>query len=159
MAYEDDIEIDETALDVEWIEQPRLMAKYCQMKASAQKDLDYAKEHLDVVRARVDKMIRDDPDAFGLAKVTEGTVSAAILMHDDYRKANDEYIGAKYDYNIAEGVVRAFDQRKSALENLVRLHGQSYFAGPSVPRNLSEARSNRDADIQRRVKIRKRGAA
>ena len=48
-----------------------------------------------------------------------------------------EVIDARYEFNTAKGAVRAVDQRKESLENLVRLHGQHYFAGPKIPRDLS----------------------
>jgi hypothetical protein len=40
--------------------------------------------------------------------------------------------------------------RKAALENLVQLHGQNYFAGPKVPRNLSKERDEKE-ERQKRV--------
>jgi hypothetical protein len=36
------------------------------------------------------------------------------------------------------------------LENLVQLHGQNYFAGPKVPRNLSKERDEKE-ERQKRV--------
>ena len=43
---------------------------------------------------------------------------------------------AQYELEVMGAAVRALDQKKSALENLVRLQGQNYFAGPSVPRTI-----------------------
>jgi len=34
-------------------------------------------------------------------------------------------------------------QRKDALENLVRLHGQQYFAGPKMPRDVQWERQQK----------------
>ena len=63
----------------------------------------------------------------------EKSIEAAVTTAPDYQMANQEYIERKYEHDIATGVVRAFDHRKAALENLVRLHANQYFAGPSVP--------------------------
>jgi hypothetical protein len=41
---------------------------------------------------------------------------------------------------VASTVVRAIDQKKTALENLVKLLGASYFAGPKAPRDLTQER-------------------
>ena len=40
----------------------------------------------------------------------------------------------------------AIDQKKSALENLVKLHGQMYFAGPSIPRDLDKEWEKREKE-------------
>jgi hypothetical protein len=34
--------------------------------------------------------------------------------------------------------VAALDHRKKALENLVYLHGQSYFSAPTAPRGMKD---------------------
>ena len=159
MTYSDDINIDEESLDVEWLGHARLMMKYCRKAAEAHREMDLAKERLDLARATLDQAIRTDPKAYGVTaeKVTEASINAAILMHADYQAASTAYIDAKFENNVAADAVRAFDHRKSALENLVRLHGQQYFAGPSVPRNLHEERQMRDKAVQSKVQMR-RGA-
>jgi len=48
-----------------------------------------------------------------------------------------DYLEAKHKAKIVNGTTRAVDHRKSMIERLTQLHGQSYFAGPSVPHDLS----------------------
>lgn len=138
MDYKDDITIDETALDVEWLDQPSKMVKYGQAAAQAKMEAELVKERLDVLKAQLDRDIRAGPEAFGIAKITESAVTATITTHPDYQAATQELIAAQYELAMAQVAVRAIDARRSALENLVRLHGQQYFAGPSVPRDLSK---------------------
>lgn len=137
MNYEKDIRIDETALDVEWLQQPRLMMQYAQYAVEARMKLDQSKESLDIVRAQLDKEVRTDPKSFGIEKITEAVVDNTIIIQDVYKQANEELRQAKYEADMAQNAVRAVEQRKDALENLVKLHGQQYFAGPKVPRDLS----------------------
>lgn len=134
--YEKEIGIDPDALDVEWLNQPSLFLKYSEACAEARKKLDQAKERLDVVKADLDHRVREDPSVFGVQKVTEAAVSSAVTVHREYRESYKKYIDAKYEFDILSRAVQAFEQRKSALENLVRLHGQGYFAGPKEPREL-----------------------
>ena len=50
-------------------------------------------------------------------------------------------------------LLKAFEQRKDALENLVRLHGQQYFAGPKIPRDLPsemEKRTNKNKEVNKK---------
>jgi hypothetical protein len=161
MNYEEDIKIDETALDVEWLEQPRLMMRYAKHSANMRMQTDFAKERLDVVKAELDREIRLNPEAFDIAKITEATVLAAIISHEKYAQANRAFLEARYESDIANAAVRAIDARKDALENLVRLHGQQYFAGPKMPRDLSfevrqaEATRSSNSAVKSRM-IRKR---
>ena len=154
-SYESDVEIDEGALDVEWLDHPSRMYRYCVSAADAQMRSDLAKERQEIVKAEVEQSVRSDPASHGIEvrttkdgarqPPTEGAINAAVLLHDGYQEATRAYIHAKFENAVAQGAVRAFDARRSALENLVRLHGQSYFAGPSVPHDLSDMRGQREA--------------
>ena len=135
--YDDEVLIDEMALDVEWLEQSALMRKYTRIEAEAKRDMNSAKEYQDFIKATLDRDIRKDPDKFGAIKVTEPVVTSTILLQLKYQAAAKATNDTRYAYDIASGVVKAFEQRKTALENLVKLLGQSYFAGPVTPRDLS----------------------
>lgn len=138
--YSDDITIDETALDLEWLEQPRLVMKYGKISANAEREYDKTKVALDMVRAELDRKIRTKPDKYGIEKITESVIMNTITGCDEYQQAFEEFLDAKYEYNASRTALTAVIQRKDALENLVRLHGQQYFAGPRIPRNISEER-------------------
>jgi hypothetical protein len=142
--YEKDIRIDPEALDVEWLNQPHLFLTYARNSANMRKSLDEAKQSLDIAKAEADKKIRTNPEKYGLEKITESVVANAILIENGYKAAFQEYLDAKYEADMASAAVQAMEQKKSALENLVRLYGQSYFAGPKVPRNLTEELERND---------------
>jgi hypothetical protein len=152
MNYEDDISIDESALDIEWLRQPELTMKYGLEAAQKRKDMDLAKERLDFIRSKLDKEIRENPESRGLVKVTEAAIQNAILLQPEYQSASSDYISAKYEYEIVMVAVKALEAKKAALENLVRLHGQLYFAGPKVPRDLEqEWKKRKDKEISFRI--------
>ena len=140
MDYEKDIEIDESAIDLGCFEQPRLMLRITRLEAELEKAEDEAKEKRDLVKAEIDKEIRSNPEKFGIEKVTEASVTSAILSDARYKRASTEYINAKFEAKCGTGAVKSFEHRKSMLETLTKLHGQSYFAGPAVPHNLTELR-------------------
>lgn len=146
--YDRDVNIDESALDVECLAQPRLMLKYGQASARASKAADLAKEALEVVKAELDEGMRKDPDKYGLAKVTDAVVAQAILKHERYIEANHDFIQAKYEASMARVGSTAIDARKDSLEYLIKLHGQQYFAGPSVPRDLGREWTKRQQQLK-----------
>lgn len=138
MDYAKEIVIDDQALDIEWLEQPSKMLKATAYQAQCREDMDIATQELDVVKAELDKDIRTNPENYDIVKITEAVVTNAIMTQPEYEEAHLLLLKAKYEHEVAKGVVTAFSQRKDALENLVRLHGQNYFAGPRIPRNLRE---------------------
>jgi len=138
MNYEQDMTIDVDALDVEWAGQARLMMQYAKHAAKIRLEVERKKEELDIVRAGLDKDIRIDPERFSIFKLTESVVSSTIITQREYMEVNEEFLLLQYESNMAQGAVRALEGKKTALENLVKLHGQQYFAGPSVPRDLSK---------------------
>ena len=156
--YEQDTTIDPDALDTEWLEQPRLMMRYSKFLANARRELEQAKERLDIVRAELDKEIRTDPEKFGIVKVTEGAINSTILTDTRFQNGQKELNDAQYEVNMAQGAVRAVEGKKDALENLVRLHGQQYFAGPRVPRDLSKEweQKQQQESANKKVKIKRR---
>jgi len=161
MNYEHDMTIDVDALDVEWAGQARLMMQYAKHAAKTRLEVERKKEELDIVRAGLDMKIRVDPEKYGIVKLTESVVSSTIITQKEYMVANEEYQLLQYESNMAQGAVRALEGKKTALENLVKLHGQQYFAGPSVPRDLSkeweqhERQKNVDAGVGSKMKRRK----
>lgn len=138
MNYEKDVSIDENALDIEWLEQPSLVLKYSQWSAKCKLEVDRASEKLNIVKAELDQKIREDPEKYDVGKVTENAITNAIISHKRYQEAKADYLDKKYEAEMAQAAVWALNDKKAALENLVRLNGQNYFAGPSVPRDLSK---------------------
>jgi hypothetical protein len=156
--YERDIHIDSEALDIEWLEQSSLMMKYSQNVAQLQKEVDEAKESIELIKAELDKKIRSKPEKYGIVKITDTQVASTILMQQSYQIASTAYIDAKFELNTAKGAVDAFEHRKNSLENLVKLHGQQYFAGPKIPRDLTKEwqKKQDQREYDKKVKI-KRG--
>ena len=155
MEYEKDIQIDCDALDVEWLDQPGLMMKYTRHAAETRTKADNAKEALDLIKAGLDKKIRLNPERFDITKITESVILNSIIIHPEYAIANNVYIQARYESEVARGAVAAIEQRKTALENLVKLHGQQYFAGPKVPRDLSWEREEKQKQSDKRIKMKR----
>ncbi len=157
--YQRDLHIDESALDVEWLSQASLMMRYSKELASAERDMTRMKEKQSVVRAELDRDIRLNPDKFGIdSKVTEAVIMSTILLNQKYKDVSGDLIDAQYEFAMTKGAVQAVQQRKDALQDLVRLHGQKYFAGPNIPRDLpfEVKQDNERKSVNKIVKIRRR---
>ena len=93
-------------------------------------ELEEQKAELDVVKAEIDKLIRDNPTPFDIVKTTETLITNTIIQQNDYQKQQAQVRTAKHNVDILQAAVSALDHRKSALENAVKLHGQNYFSKP-----------------------------
>ena len=156
--YLDDMYIDESALDVEWLNQPPLALKYGAYFSVAKRDLAKAEEKIKIVRSELVKNATEDPDKHlgqGI-KPTSPIVEAFYRNHEKHKKAKKKVIRLQYECDIAEIAKNEMSfTRKATLENLVILHGQQYFAGPQVPRNLTKKWAEKKEDTARHERISK----
>lgn len=156
--YQKDTHIDDTALDIEWLDQAELMRKYTFLESKMKYEVDLLTEELSILRAELDRDIREDPEAFGITKLTEGAISNTIILQDEYKEKQKELIEARHEHNNAKGAVESMQHKKYALQGLVELFGKNYFAGPSVPRNLNYevAQKMKRIESNKVVKIKRR---
>ena len=138
--YEEDLKINESQLDVEWLEQPVKFMQYSTLSAEANAALRQAEEKIKTVRSELSLYVMaNGQELIGKAKPTAGDVEAYYRTHADYLEAKKQQADLAFEAEMLANAVYAMHQRKTALENLTRLHGQNYFAGPSEPRELGEA--------------------
>ena len=149
-----DFGIDENALDLEWRKHPKLYYKYACMAADARKEWEEAKNNLKVVEAEVSLDVRKNPGAYGLDKVTEGTISATVTIDTRVIESQKTVTEARHEMDIMDAAVAAMDSRKKALEKSVDLHLANYFSEPRV--KSEEAGKYLEEEGERRV-LRKRG--
>jgi hypothetical protein len=139
MNYEDDIRIDETALDVEWLEQASLAMKYGRHYAECRRRLTLAEEKIKVLRSELIQEANDDPvKRCNKEKPNAADIEAYYRNDKRHKAAKAEWVEAQFELDIAEVAKNEISfTRKAALEALVTLHGQQWFAGPKMPRDLS----------------------
>lgn len=117
-----EIAIDPLALDEEWLHHPNNTYKFGIM-------LQDAKRELSIIAHRIDLDIRNNPDNYNIAKITETVIQRTTIIQDEYIEIT-EYI------DILSSAVKAFDTKKLALQDLVKLYSTQYFAGPEEPKKL-----------------------
>lgn len=122
--------IDPNELDREWVRQPGLYHKYATDLADARREFEQAKTQLEIAAADVDSVIRSKPEKFGIEKVTEAAVKAAVLASREYKAATDAVHNARHAVDVLQAAVTTLDHRKKALENLVDLRLANYFSEP-----------------------------
>ncbi len=149
MNYEIDVEIDGSALDLECLKQASLASKYRNHWVTCSKKLLKAEEYVKLVRSELTMELMEDPTECLKAgvKPTGPVIEAYYRTHERHINAKKKWMKAKNDLEVAEiGVKEICVTRKNQLSNLIELHGQHYFAGPSVPRDLLHETAQKESN-------------
>jgi hypothetical protein len=156
MDYEQDMLIDHDALDVEWLNQPQLAFKYGKNLARLEYLVNQKSEELSILEADLRDKANQNPDEYlgeGV-KATNDNIKAYVIRNEEYKECKESLRKLEYDHAIANiARIEVSNTRKAALENLVKLHGMNYFAGPSMPRDLSFEAQKREQQKQVDKKI------
>lgn len=123
-----DLSVDEAQLTEQWGEQPALMLEYGLLLADAEDDVDNTKARLGQVSAELETDIRNNPTDYGIMKVTEAAIAAAVPQQKDYISAVEDHNNAKSDARHLRAVVDALSHRKAALQGKTELFQRQWFA-------------------------------
>lgn len=126
------LDIDENALDEEWVNQPKLYRQYATELADASDLYERACSNTKLVEAECYLDISENFEKFGLDKRTESGIKALIPTHEDYKEALDYEHTTKHKVDLLKGIVHSLSHRKTALEKLVDLRLADYFAEPKA---------------------------
>ena len=153
--YDKDMQIDESALDVEWLGQAALAIKYARHLVACADKVRHLEEQKKTKRSEIIVLVNSDPDTHcGKSKPNAADIEAAYRTDAGYIQIIEQLLAAQGELQFAE-LARseiAFTRRQT-LENMVKLHAQQYFAGPSVPRDLSKEWERREKSEKAAEKI------
>jgi hypothetical protein len=149
------LQIDQDALDHEWVQQPEFYHEAAVKAANARLELDDSKNELEVVRAELYFDITANPEKYKLAKTTEAAIQAQLVLCDEYKTAMEAVNTAKHKQSICDALVQACDQKKRALENLVSLRLADYYSSPKVRESDRDKVEAMEKSVSRRKGIRK----
>jgi hypothetical protein len=128
-------DIDQYRLDEEWIRQDKLVGYYGEEMAKARRKWEEAKTAVKLFEVETARRVRRKPRNFGVARLTESAIKEVVAAEVLTSVVHDKLISAQYKMELLEVVLRRLEHRKRALTDLVYLHGQSYFATPTFPKN------------------------
>lgn len=133
-----DLSIDLCRLEEECISNPVMMREWSDKLADAKREAAHVEAQLKLTYAELMKKIRQRPDAYGVDKVTEESVKAAILCHDDHKIAVAAVIDADHAVDILKGMTESIHERGKQLTNACALHGQQYWSRPRADQETQE---------------------
>lgn len=154
--FELDRQINPGQLDVEVVRQADLFFKWAERSIRARSQYEGIQLERQILVAGLQGKIRNDPEKYGVGKITEAAVDAAITLDEEVQAIDEKVTAARIDLQLLEAAVKTMDSKKKMLELLVTLHGQQYFAGPSVPRDLVSAWLEHEKKAEKKVNDKQR---
>jgi hypothetical protein len=119
-------------LDRDWLQQAKAVFNTGLLQADARDVMDRAKASLDVAIADAKLEIARNPEEFDLEKTTVDAIAAAAAKHDLVKIARERYNRHKHRVDVIQAALNALEHQKRALQHLVELHKQGYFAAPTT---------------------------
>lgn len=136
---EADRSIDPGQLDVEAVRQAETYSKWAERSIHATAQLETLEFELSVLESELQIQARNQPLQPGCKAPTEASFKAWVAGHPKMREKTLKIIDAKKEEGLLKTAASSLHMKKQMLELLGQLHGNQYFAGPGVPRNLMEA--------------------
>ena len=137
--------INVNALDRDCQTQPQHIAEIGEILASLRLEAKKAKMAYDEMCSVAERQIRDNPDTFGVSKVTDASVKAAVGIHGDVHNAREKLLYAEYESEKVSAIVDGYHHRRSMLDNEVKLVLSGLYG--EVPCNYS---TEEKGDFKRR---------
>ena len=133
--FENEIAIDLDNLHEDWRSHAQVRYKYASEVSHLDRVAKKAHEHVKVVRSRLIKEAKE-------LKLTSADLREGYYReHEDHISAKNEQIDAEYELSMAWNALNAFDDRKPALENEVKLWTRNYFSSPTEERQIEPGKS------------------
>lgn len=150
--FEKDISINKYRLDEECLSHAGIYARYLSAQADADTAVSRAKDNLELVKSERYDVIKAGFDKKG--------VKTTIPMLDKALASDEEVVEAKNTLRKAEDVlakltvaVKAFEHRRSELDNLVKLYCAGYYSMPAGNESGSRQTANEQVSKDMRKKL------
>lgn len=134
--FENEIAIDLDNLHEEWRTHSSMRYKYASEVSHLDRGLRKVGEEIATVKARLIRKCKEEN-----AKATVQQIDAFCIENEIYIIVKEKQLDAEYELNMARNALKAFDDRKSALENEVKLWIANYFSSPTEERQIESGKS------------------
>ena len=130
-------------------EQPYLACEAAEAAAEAKAEVRRTKLRLEQIKADSQRKVRGSPGTFGIDKVTEAAIAAAVTADPDVSGAEGALIDAQEASDLAEAVASGFEHRRGMIHDEVRLWLANYWGDVTV----REAEMHPDAQAVRERRV------
>lgn len=120
--------IDPFDLETECVNQPVMYAEVGELATEARSTAKLAKDKLEYTKADLSFKIRKEPGKYGVEKITEASVEAAVTLQPEYQTVSTAVIEAQRIADSFGILQESVGQRKSMIRDLVTLFVFKYYS-------------------------------
>ena len=125
-------------LDVDWLALPNEIMAWNTSFADATLECQILENKRVVAKAIAEKKIRQNPQDYGFAKVTEDLVKSTVAIQPEVVALEDECVKAKHACNVTKAIIEALDVKRSSLKYLTELTQIGYTGSAAVPAGIKK---------------------
>ncbi len=133
--WKEEVKIDKHNLDEECVRNASYFDDWAIKEADALNERDDLKAKIETMKSKVELKLRsmeldDICDLYDLniPKITENTMKALVETHSEVEELKEDFFKVKNNARTYGVARQSFEQKKSMLEALAKLHGQGYFS-------------------------------
>lgn len=154
--YEKDMYIDDQNLELEVLNQATLAMKYGRHLADCRVIASRCEENIKLTRSELMNKANKDPKRYlPEGNTKDKNLEAFYRTSKRHIRAKEESIDADFELELAQIAYNEISRtRKFALESMIKLFGLNYFAGPSVPHDLTMLRDREKTRKNSNAKMR-----
>lgn len=134
--FQKDLSINLDDLHTEFKNHAQLRYDYASELSMLEQKVRKAEEKVKVTRSKLTKKIFQEHEEKKLKAPTAAIIESYYRTHKDHKKAKEDLIQSKYDLSMAWNAVKAFDDRKCAIESEIKLYLNNYFSTPRTERSI-----------------------
>jgi hypothetical protein len=142
--YKRHLTIDKLQLDSQWEFHASYTDYWNDQLSETEKKMRNAKRAYEKKKASIELAYRTGKIKTDV-KITEGSIKALVIDNPEVNKTLDDYNKLLYEAAKIKGILEAWDDRKRALENEVKLFGMGYFALPNISGNTNYSKKHDDS--------------
>jgi len=152
MGIREDLTINPMNLDQDWANLPVLFHSYSECVEEIDGELKSEKAKLELLSATTERAIRASPSDFGIEKISESAVKAALATQNPLNQIREEILRLDKEKKIYQAACNSLSYKKDSLKALVTLYGMEYYSAPStdaVGKKFIQAQLDSAADVVR----------
>jgi hypothetical protein len=132
MTIEKDLELDLYHLDEAWLNLPQLTQDWNSKAVEAELDYLNNKQAMDDLKANYDTRMRENPGEYGISKITESALSAAVNSHPEVKQITQDVFELFKTHKRIKTFCLSLATKEKALNGLTKLYEAGYFASKPI---------------------------
>jgi len=155
-SFGEQVRIDMDRLDEECLQFPDDFFAASEAVTDAEERYMIRKAREDEIRTRMDMKVRNSPELYGLEKVTEPGVKAAIQASDKVKEAGERTMKSELEWKRAKNKVSALIEKRRMIEASIELVALNWFATPRDKRGGADKIRRNSTDDRVAKKLRRK---